>query len=406
MEVEILDIKREGEATCFLCKVDLYDYVKHIPKSYQDFAVQRGIVNNQYLDSLSDTVAKKMHIPPIVLITDDSNDIEKNKKVSNFRVLDGLQRTHRLKVISDTLSLILENKCDENIIQNTNKFSRQNSKLIKEIGSSNKLLKKLIAHGGHKLAEVKDFFAGNTIWLEVWSNLTEEAQIRKMLLLNAGHKAVNIKHQLELLFLSTLVKLEEILPTDVVLVREKQVSAITYSKSRQTGHYHFSHIISSLVALSAGKLVNTNTDFISEIQSGSLTDIELVTNFDIELLKNVIGLLYALDVQLFNTFGDRGTKWLGREVVLVGLFGAIGNYSKEKELELHDFLLKLKSNINLLAKFLNIENFEEQRNNVKLNKVNVGNVNRRAVYAATLEYLNDETKPIANWLTYFGGHKS
>ncbi|MFQ3251646.1 MAG: hypothetical protein ACI9O6_003496 [Glaciecola sp.] len=405
MKVKILDVKNEGEARCYLCKVDLYDYVANIPESYQDFSVQRGIVNNQYLDSLSDTVAKKLHIPPIVLISEEFIEKDNFIDIKNFRILDGLQRTHRLRVILLALSFILDNKNDPDLLDNTNRFYRRNSSELKKIGANNKLLKKLISHDVSSLGQVEDFFNGNTLWLEVWSGLSEEAQIRKMLMLNAGHKAVNIKHQLELLFLSTLFKLEEITPPDVEFVREKEVSAITYSKSRKVGHYHFSHIISSLVALSAGKLVNTNADFISEIQNGTLKDIDLVESFDMKLLKNVIEFLFNLDVELSKQYGDIGTKWIGREVVLVGLFGAIGNFSKENSSELHDLLHKLTAEIEAIVSYLDLNEFEQQRNKVKLNKVNVGNVNRRAVYSASLNYFLNAPDSKADWLQYFGGEK-
>ncbi|HHQ4526105.1 TPA: hypothetical protein ACSP1O_004060, partial [Aeromonas veronii] len=65
-----------------------------------------------------------------------------------------------------------------------------------------------------------------------------------MLVLNAGHKPVNIKHQLELLFQNLLPIFEGVKSGDVRIVREKNISSAEFSKTREVGIYHFSHLIS------------------------------------------------------------------------------------------------------------------------------------------------------------------
>lgn len=252
MRLTVLDIKQESGATAFY-KVKLVDYIKSIPENYKDFDVQRGIVANRYLDHLADTIYKKKHIPPIVLIAEKfkKNDVLSELSVSSYQILDGLQRTHRLKVIWNVLEFLLncENKAD--IDNNPGRFVRRNSVELRQLGGDIKLVKSLTDFGFMSLESPEEFFAGNSLWLEVWTGLSDYEQVEKMLLLNAGHKSVNIKHQLELLFLSTLFGLEKISPDGVTFVREKNQSAIQYSKTRKSGEYHFSHIISALIALSA-----------------------------------------------------------------------------------------------------------------------------------------------------------
>lgn len=407
MKLQILDSKSEGNATCYLCKVDLPEYIKSIPENYMEFDVQRGIVNNRYLDHLADTVAYKKHIPPIVLVAnvitdalDESGEPSGEIEVLDFRILDGLQRTHRLKVISQTIQFLLQHRDDDDVATNSAKFCRAHSKEIKSLGSSTGLVRSLVSHGCISLNSSYDFFDGNILWLEVWKNLSEEEQIKKMLLLNAGHKSVNIKHQLELLFLGTLFKLENLSPAGVTFVREKEQSAILYSKSRRLGEFHFAHVVSALIALSAGAIVNTNSDFVSDIQTDSIKDIDLIDGFDIELLKEFVHFIVSLDSALNKIYGEQGVKWLGREVVLIGFFGAIGAYANASSIDMHLALRKLTLRTEEIAQQLNLDGFEAQRNSIELNKVNIGNINKKAVFKATYDAICGNS--MRGWPEYFG----
>jgi len=408
MKVHILDEKEErypsnenGYSKCYLCKVSLLEYVESIPEDYMGFEVQRGIVNNKYLDDLADTIRYKRHIPPIVLISDDFVIEEAGAKVVSFKILDGLQRTHRMKVIYDTLTLMLKVGEKQLIEESPNKFSRKYSSEIKAVGSNSKLIRKLAGLNCEGLTKASDFFEEGSIWVEVWVGLSREEQVRKMLMLNAGHKAVNIKHQLEILFSNTLLALEELSSDGITFIREKEQTSIQYSKSRTLGSYHYSHVISALVAISAGKLVVTNSDFVSDVQSGVIEDVDLIEGFDFNFLKNMMDFLYALDMSVNRNFNEVGLQWIGREVVLVGLFGAIGSYSKKHGVEIHSMLKNLLFKVDDITEYLKIHEFENERNNVKLNKVNVGNVNRKAVYAAFNDYLNNSE--FKGWALYFGG---
>lgn len=107
MEAQILDTRVEAARTCYLCRITLEDYLTSLPRAYQDYDIQRGIVSNVYLDHLVQTVLDKKHIPPIVLVVDKGkfSIIKGNTALSikTFKILDGLQRTHRLKAIKDTV---------------------------------------------------------------------------------------------------------------------------------------------------------------------------------------------------------------------------------------------------------------------------------------------------------------
>ncbi|WP_299181949.1 hypothetical protein [uncultured Neptuniibacter sp.] len=401
MKLKILDTKNENGATCYLCKVDLKEYISSVPANYKDFGVQRGIVSNKYLDHLVDTIHGKKHIPAIVLVSNETAIRGEDLYIEEFKILDGLQRTHRLKVIHETITKLLEKKDFIENLTSSSSFFRKHSSSLKAVGANRQLVKALIEFEAHRLCSPLDFFDDNNLWLEVWDGLTEEQQIQKMLLLNAGHKSVNIKHQLELLFLGTLLKLEEISPQGVRYLREKEVSAIQYSKSRSLGSYHFSHIISALIALSAGKIVNTNSDFISQLQSGSLPEVDLIEGFDFQFLKLFVQFIYNFDRYLYEEYEDVGLKWFGREVVLIGIFGAIGALSNDTDKSLVELITDIDLKIPSLVKTLRITDFEIERNRVELNKVNVGVINKKAVYNAVYDFLSGQE--FSSWSFYFGG---
>lgn len=302
-------------------------------------------------------------------------------------------------MIYDSIKLIQNNALQLNE-SNSSQFARKHIKEVKSIGSNSSLVKYLLSLGLDSIKKSETFFSNNSLWIEVWSGLNDNQKIRKMLMLNAGHKSVSIKHQLELLFSGVYLDFEKILPSDISIKREKDQSSIQYSKSRAVGIYNFSHLISALISLSACKAVNTNSDFISELQSGEVKDVDLLDGFNIDMLKIFVELIHSFDKELSSQYADDGVKWLGREVVVVGMFGAIGTVAKNKNEEITSYLKYLIINVKDIVNMLELDKFERIRNNVEFNKVNIGNVNKNAVYRAFVDIL--QFNEFKSWSSYFG----
>jgi hypothetical protein len=401
MDIEILDKRDEYSSACYLCKINLFEYLESLPPDYKDWDVQRGIVSNRYLDSLIDTVIERKHIPPLVLVAEHVN--EQSNTVDDFRILDGLQRTYRLKTIKDSFDYITEQTRENPDFINITpiKLSRNHSKLINEKGGATNIVQKLI--GIVKQGEIdflNDCLLNNSQWMEVWVNLTPAEQVEKMLLLNAGHKAVNIKHQVELLFRTLFPLIQEATKRKIELVREKNISSISYSKNRQVGQFHFSHLVSSLVSLESGKPVTTNADFVQKVQKEQLS-----VDFSYETIESACKLLIDLDENLEVIYGPQAVRWLGREVVLTGIMGAIGDYAKENNIELSRAVEVAGKKISSKYDALNIGLFEDARNRLDLSKVNIGNINKKAVYEGVKALISNETQSI-NWEEYFSGVKN
>ncbi|MCO5152834.1 MULTISPECIES: hypothetical protein [unclassified Shinella] len=401
MKLTILDHFNEGDAVCVLCRTTLREYVESLPEDFKEYYVQRGIVSNRFLDNLWDTIEKKKHIPAIVLVADGQTPPrilgEKFVLGSDFKVLDGLQRSSRLKEAWEAVEFY--NSLDDSDASITPvKFARIHSEQLRKRDINSSLFQRIVKarREGSVLTEL---FENNSLWVEIWFNLNDSSQIQKMLVLNAGHKAVNIKHQVELLFIGYLPILQDALG-GAKIIREKEQSSLSYSKNREHGEFHFSHLISAFVSLNAGKPVTTNADFSASRSFDDVDDADTLLGTDQDLLISFSDLLQSLDRNLVT---EDGVKWLGREVVLVGIFGAIGAYARETDIPLSAALKEMTRCVPLFAASLDLEAFEKVRNSLDLSKVNLGSVNKNAVYKATLDFLkNPSSEPIA-WGLYFRG---
>ncbi len=406
MKATILDYRDEGESTCYLCKLSLEEYIQSLDDTYQDYEIQRGIVSNVYLDTLVETVLGRRHIPPIVLVAENGHCSrrEQDLRVDKFKILDGLQRTFRLQAIRKTITFCCENlDRQENYLEWSKfKFSRNFSNSLREINSNTDVLRAVASVFMEKgEAELLKSYSQNGQWFEIWKGLSPDAQVKKMLTLNAGHKAVKTRHQLELLFLNILPVLREGEGKDFTIVRERETSATRFSKDREPGHFHFAHIIAGMLSLYEGKAVGTSTDVIQDIQESDV-GIEKYAKFTTpDFLKSVVTFLVGLDKQLSEQYGGNGILFMGREVSLSGLFGGIGavseNCDRSRLDEMRRFLQIAKTNRGVL----NLEQFEQVRNSVDLSKVNIGNVNRKAVYSAVSDLLTAKNPTRVDWRNYF-----
>lgn len=405
MEYKILDRRNEGIRNCFLASTSLLNYIENLPDNYRDYEVQREIVSNSYLDNLIETIIGKKHIPPIVLVIETgdysiSNDI---LLVNRFKILDGLQRTFRLKLIWDTIELFKTEISKNNELLEYSKFklSRTYSEKLLEKNSTTNILYRIIEFYKENMKyDLADLYANNIQWFEIWTDLTPDEEVQKMLVLNAGHKPVKTNHQLELLFRNLLPIIKKIQNAEFELIREKEQSAISYSKNREKGQFHFSHLISSILSLKEGKTITTNVGLIQKTQSSDFEIEEFSQYFNFEFFNLFISVLIDLDSKVSAKYGELGLRWIGREVSLVGIFAAAGKYAKEFKQNPIESLNHIQSKINNNVTNLNLEEYEKLRNNIELSKVNIGTVNKRAIFEATYDLISNKSNNVT-WSKYF-----
>jgi len=217
LNLKILSKREEANKgrinTCYICEGTLEEYVKSIPDRYKEYDIQRGIIkNNVYLDKLTKTILENKFIPSIVLVAnkDDDITIENNTlilKNQSYKILDGLQRSYRIKQIYQAYNLYLNlvNEDKKSFIETLTKYkiSREFKKKLDNYKTDISYLWFIIEfYKNNKIN--KSIFKDFIQWFEVWVGLDKNEQINKMLVLNAGHKSMDLKHQLELLFLNVV----------------------------------------------------------------------------------------------------------------------------------------------------------------------------------------------------------
>ncbi|WP_152632544.1 hypothetical protein [Aliarcobacter butzleri] len=434
LKLKILSKREEvddngDKSICYFAEGNLEDYVKSIPEKYQNYEIQRGIVNNVYLDRLSKTILLEKIIPPIVLIAEEHNDNPETDNgliINKYQILDGLQRTYRIKAIYEAIQLFIrEHKANNNDLQNLTKFKL--SKLYKselETKSSDiNIFWSVINIFYSKKLEIKfleGLFKNSKQWFEIWSKISKQEQINKMLVLNAGHKPMDIKHQLELLFLN-------IIPDEKLssFVRSKDINSSFFYDKKEIGKLHLSHFISALIAFDKKKPITIDSNFIHNLQENLDTELEqLKFYFQNDNLEKIITLMEKLDSLFDNAYKEIevdannnkiekkiGLEWLGRETVIIGIFAAFGAYFNSKIKEVIDpdnkqeiFTTSLNEIYSILEQ--NIHSFKIQSFNksktddIDITKVNIGNIFKYTTFNAVYGLLIKSEKNI-DWSTLF-----
>lgn len=395
MKATILDAREEDRGTCYLCTVSLQDYVENLPREYGDYNVQRGYVTNSYLDALVDTVIRGRYIPPIVLVANRQTKGGSSKTliVQDFKILDGLQRTFRLHAIWETIKIVSEVYASEGSrIHTLNRLEllRMFSKKLEAAESSISILIPLLAYAEEKgIKHLRALLLNNRQWFEIWTGLSAANEVNMMLMLNAGHKPVALRHQLELLFINVLPRIQRQLGDGFRLVREREQSATRFAKDREAGDFHFAHILSALLSFSEGAPITPSADLMNALQSEEERR-RYESMFQQSNLKDFLDFLITLDELLTKQYGQIGTTWMGREVFLTGVLGAVGRYGRDNDELAKDVMSRLLSVLRTHKSVLQLERLETQRNRLDLSKVNIGNANKKAIFQATTQLLSDE----------------
>lgn len=403
MNIKILEEKEIQHRTWYFCKGKLKEYLEELKIEFYDYAIQRRIVKNQYLDKLYSTIQIGDPIPSITL-TYSKTKLEKKEtnatiNLNEAEILDGLQRSFRLWAYLETSKLYSKSKKD---YRSFAKDLKSSNPLFFDSGViSSRLLKEMIET--KEIENIPALFDSYDVNFTIWTGLTEKEVIQKMLLLNAGQKSVSKTHQFELLFLHFFESIRSS-GGKVKLYREKDKNANDIKRgNRNQGEFMFSSIIVALQSLVEKKPLRISTDKLidNEFQDNEETPENIYTyvfnkNYiDLFLLK-----LYELD-EIIIKKEDKGKEWLSKDTSLSGLFAAVG---KKIDFEIPEKINEQTINafqilISYISKNgLELTDFTNEYNVLSSRSVNIGSFIRKVVMLYVFGIL-DERK--VSWKEVF-----
>lgn len=389
------------ELQCYLIGMKLNDYLNNLPSDYQNYDIQRGIVRNNYLDNIGRDIIKGNHLPIITLTTDKLINKEQYL-IEDFKILDGLQRTFRIHQLYLFLEKISEEEIKNEIFdivksENKDDFRRKyrsewklSDKFSYTVLEARNIVETFIDYRKELVPNnLLDIFEREQ-WFEIWENLSIEDEIKKMILLNAGHKPMNNYHQLELLFLNQLSFIKERFP-NIQIVRGRDMSTLTYAKSRKKNQFYFAHIIETILSFLNGEVVTLNPLLIQSIQEGDDASIRIQENP--EIIAETIEFLLNFDDILESQFGTEGTKWIAKDTVLTAVVVAISRTG----FTYNNFI----SLLNTHPEMLNINGFNEWRKTLDISSINIGKYTKETVILGVSDLIRYNQK--INWENYSGG---
>ncbi|USK86155.1 hypothetical protein [Peribacillus asahii] len=341
----------------YLYAGEYIDLVKDVYKKSNDF--QRRVINirkSLIYQKLVKDLLRGVVIPTISLFFNGKNEVTNGMEIdiSNIQILDGLQRTNCLIYALKLLSGEIED--DQNILDSDDILSKE------------------------------DFLSKVIIRVEIWTNLTVNGILYKMVSLNAGQTPMDLNHQFEILEL----------PLKDELKKAHNIEIYTKDEERnRRGNFGFN--ISNLVE----GIIAYNTESIFPKKQS--TAISIMNSLDIKkqqhestflksdyLIKDlvwVIDKLHRIQIEKYEREEIRKYKGIFSEsdVFFIPFMAALGKARKEIDDSLFEKkkeeLIDLLSNggfdpLNLLAYDAISETY----------KSNIGQKRRRLVFLTFLMY--------------------
>lgn len=399
MEFEILDIKEIDHRKWYLCKGNLLKYLNSLKENFYEYAIQRRIVKNQYLDSIYKTIKIGDPLPVITLTVKDPELLIEAGNMANVdmrkvEILDGLQRTFRLwsyKIVSE----MYRQSEEKDVTEFAKKLKVENDIFFESGVLSTGLIRSLIK--SDEINQIEQVFDKFDVYFIIWAGLKEDEIINKMLVLNAGQKSVSKTHQFELLFLNFYNDIRS-KNGKIKLYREKEKNAGDIKKgAREIGEFMFSSIIVSLQSFVEMKPLRVSTEDL--IEDG--TDKELQSNFyeivfSEEFLNFFLSELLKVDAAICEKHIEKGKEWFVKDTTLSGVFAGVGkhigiNETWDKKQLIEESqgafdLLRLK----IQAIGFDLGGFNEEYSKFLSSSVNIGNYIRKVVMNYTEKLLDGE----------------
>lgn len=348
--------------------ISVNNYLRMVGDDFDTFSIQRKQEKHKAYERMKKDIIDGAILPPITLAMKPEN-VDKTRQflgennlheVANILnesnqvfILDGLQRTHLLNTLK----------------QAGNALETQPNLLI-----------------------------------EIWVEKDIKHLIYRLIILNAGRKAMSLRHQVELLFSTIYDEIQKDFE-DVTLSREVDKQRRTKPK-----FYTFENIVTSYYCfLTKNYEPNKENLITQQIQEESViyaNESELNMQFD--LFKKYFGLYLKLDEYTFSAYNNNSdnqdfANWWAKENVMNAFFAALadyGNSSTEKQGRILTALNNLIDNFTKEDDVLGLVTFEDIKNRINARK-NIGLVTKKLLFDGFREFfLNSGEKPFNDcWIT-------
>ncbi|MBU6517601.1 hypothetical protein KOL70_06235 [Pantoea sp. B270] len=344
------------------CQASLDKYLDIVGEDFGEFSLQRKRESHKAYKRLREDIVGGALLPSITLsvkhhlVEDIICHIDDNKALTDLLsrddvvdILDGLQRTY---IISDL---------------------KRNGVVFKE---------------------------GQKLLLEYWLEPDLSKLIYRMIVLNSGQKAMSMRHQIELLFLSLQETISSRLE-GIEIIKEKD------SKRRtQVKKYHLSSIVASYNAFITASHETDKENLVAQklIDDGAFDSSEDELTAQFEDYMFYLGIFIKLDEMCWNLYtanqldengeeidlGD-SQNWLGSENVIVSIFSAIAQFLKtEKKARVDEAFDKLFKIIEAGEQDpLGLNVFNQVKIGLIYKKANMGFVTRKLIHTGFKEYFRD-----------------
>jgi hypothetical protein len=364
MELQIIGQTKDWRTNTDIiyAQISIDSYLELVGENFDEFVIQRKQEKHKAYNRMMEDILAGAVLPPITLAVKpvfveeikrliNANDLfqVENKLSSPNRVyiLDGLQRTYILS---------------------------------------------------HLKKQGKHFRNEQRLLLEFWIEKEVKHLIYRLIILNAGQKAMSLRHQLEMLNI-TLYENIQMEIQGIELRKEKDETRRTKPNS-----FSFESIISSYYCFLTKNYEPNKENLITrQIQEESViyaTEVELNDKF--VLFKHYLNFYTQLDYKVYAHYGaDVNLKlhihWFAKENVMNSFFAAAADYGNNSPEKQQRILLALT---NLLTSFenendaLGIEIYEEVTQAIDASKKNIGLAKKRILFEGFREFfMNKGEKP-------------
>lgn len=370
------------KAKVLYCKCSINDYLKLVGDDFENFTIQRKRESHKAYQRLKDDLKNGALLPSITLalkphlvgnakaLLDRPQELEKYLEQGNLAdILDGLQRTYLIKDLVDE---------------------------------------------GHQFPNDQE------VLLEYWIEGEISRLIYRMIVLNAGQKAMSMRHQIELLFMSLKETICEKIQ-DIEIFVEKDGARRTLPNKYSLG------VIAS--AYQAFLTRSTEIDKNDLVSSALIKDtvmdasedehtakfLEFINYFklikridalawqyyeglyDDEKFKGLNGQKESLVDEQFEDFEQQrvyknAKSWLGSDNVMLAVYSSIAQFSNTGRRDRVNLALeKLKSDFEQGEDDpFGLVSYERFRSEINPKKSNVGNATRKLLVNGFKEFFRDE----------------